>query len=309
MGYYNRFITVNNSQLYLADNWPSSSRINIYNADETSAGPVLNSEDAITDQYVVLRDKILFFSGTSGSDSGFEPYVFDGSKIEIIQDYYSGPGNSYYSAFSNLVTMGDYAYMNITDGSSYHVCRTDGTVGNLTAITPAGMYQISNLTLLNSQLVFTGKENSGFDFILWKSNGTSEGTEELEDSTGETVVVSGNLIKINNKIYGITTRNGKSAIFVTDGTEYGTSILTDIPDGVSLNILHIHYPYLICNGRGGIYGQELWLYNLEDNSSINRPQMFRDMVTGGDFFNDPGSNSDEGPNATEYNNRIYFIDI
>jgi len=201
---------------------------------------------------------------------GYELWVTDGTSAgtSLVQDLNPGPS---YSNPSYIADMGNgkavFQATDPTHGSELWV--TDGTNAGTSLvgdITPGvnGTYPQDIAGLGNGKAVFDDSSHSQ----LWVTDGTAAGTSVV----ASVALYAG--VRTNNHVYFTGLSNGKALfqandgthgyeLWVTDGTNAGTSMVEDInPGSVDSAPSHIT---AIGNGKAlfeaddGTHGEELWV--------------------------------------------------
>ena len=134
---------------------------------------------------------------------------------------------------------GQVLFNGLDSGGQRGLWETDGTVAGtheLTGIAGAsttgiGLYP-SDLTVLNSHVLFVGVDSSGHTG-LWTTDGTAAGTHELTAIAGAQTKGSGldpsDLTSYNGEVlFSGVDSGGKSGLWTTDGTAAGTHELTGV---------------------------------------------------------------------------------
>jgi len=161
------------------------------------------------------------------------------------------------------------------NSDDFELWKTDGTSGGTVLVkdifTGSGLFGdgsfITQLTNLNGTLVFSASELGNFFVKLWKSDGTSAGTQplsgEFNGSFGSNLdefTVVGSTLYFNGNV------SEGSELWKSDGTCAGTQLVRDIfpgADGINPNS---SFPSDLTNFNGTLYftatdgfgGRELW---------------------------------------------------
>jgi ELWxxDGT repeat protein len=196
-----------------------------------------------------------------------------------------------------------------TDGSSANTFQLKDINQSTNNAIPYGSFRS---TILNHKIFFAAQENLSGRTELWTSDGTASNTIKVKDKlpnlsrefpqfTGklETLIDTLN----NNLVFsGIDTLRGEE-IWISDGTNAGTSILKDINLGLRnskpLDPIRLGSK-LFFNANDGIHGREMWV---SDGSSTG-------TVLLKDFYlnnNSPFTDYETIRSKTIFNGKLYFI--
>lgn len=240
----------------------------------------------------------------------------------------------------------------------YELWKTDGTsngtqlVKDINVGSNSGISVFSNTTptVFNNHLFFSADDGvNGTE--LWKSDGTEAGTVLVKNINTDPMIENGNgifggITSINNKlVFEAFDALHNRELWVSDGTETGTTILKDINLGIGwgayLDGLVSLNNTLFFVGSNGTNGFELWktdatatntvmVKNLENSSSSSNPKKLTaalnkfffvaDSTSFGNqrlFVSDGTTNGTKkvtngvktviGPsNLIEYQNNLYF---
>jgi len=184
----------------------------------------------ITD--VQINEKLVIPFGDA--TNGIEPWSTDGSEAGtiLIEDVVTGNSSSIPFEYSDLYRYNDayyYTYYN-GDASKFYRVTPEGT----TVVKDA--FTASYFADLNGILYFQGYTNpwtTSAGRVLYKSDGTTANIEIVKDMTPDTHLdqIITKLFRYDNKLfYSAVTNDGSNnnALWVSDGTEAGTSVLVDI---------------------------------------------------------------------------------
>ncbi len=173
---------------------------------------------------IVAIDNIIYFTAISGNDNQRRLWRSDGTEngtYEIIlssglvQNYPVNPElltvvgtKLFFKGFSNQ------GYLWVSDGINTRPINNTNISGNL-----------GNLLSVNGKLIFTGER-------LWISDGTVEGTHEINTGFYDIPLYPVCLLEFNNKVYFFSNyfpSNGNSggALWESDGTHIGTKIIKE----------------------------------------------------------------------------------
>jgi len=259
-------------------------------------------------QFAVLGSTV-YFQATDGTN-GYELWKSDGTDAGtvLVKDIYSGASSS---NPITLTAMGSYVYFSATDGTTNgtELWKSDGTSGGTVMVKDiwpgTSSSSPAKLMVIGSTLFFRAADStaSGYRGVeLWKSNGTTIGTTQVEDIYP---VVSGS--SFPDYLTAVGTTLFFSAFDGTNGTElwksdspYGsanTVLVRDVYTGGSSSS-----PQYITNVNGilffsaydGINGIELWLSG-GDSATTG---LVKDIYVGG---------SSQPINLAVHNNNLYFM--
>ena len=271
----------------------------VWVSDGTPAGTVMLAPDIFFRANGGLLNSKFYFAATSAA-TGTELYSTDGTigGTTLVKDIF--PGGTGSSPYQNFALLNGYLYFSAaTAAEGRELWRTDGTAAGTTLVkdifpgttgsnTGTGYNILSN----GSFLLFGAASTTG-DVELWKSDGTTAGTQLLKDintfadqgskpnyfnNLGSTI-----LFMANDSTHG-------NEIWKTDGTTAGTTLLRDINAGTASSVTYAYFREV--NGKyfftadNGVNGNELWA---TDGTTANT-SMIKDIF--------PGTN---GSYATMYN--------
>jgi len=142
--------------------------------------------------------------------------------------------------------------------------------------------------------------HDGLDYVLWSTDGTSDGTNKIETSTGDRVNVSTTtqFIPFKDKIYfsGQTDEQPGLELWCTDGTPEGTQMVKDLVSGFipgDPSDMKIFNGKLYFAGQNTIFGSKvLW-------SSDGTEAGTRMLSLNEEYIYDPKE-------FTEYDGSLYF---
>ncbi|RYZ52871.1 MAG: hypothetical protein EOO14_16180 [Chitinophagaceae bacterium] len=227
------------SELYITDGTPAGTQL----LKDIIPGPT-GSEPS--DDFVLHNGFLYFTANAPGF--GREIWRTNGTEAgtTMVGDLTPGPAGSGIKGSFNFFSAGSYMLFTMpTTAEGYELWRTDGTAGGTAMvkdINPGNpSSEISTYTLFNNQVFFAAK-TAAHGVELWKTDGTTDGTQLVKDirtGTPSSLNVSSGLGTVN--IFSTYALNGKllfmandgvhgEEIWVTDGTEAGTSLLKDIND-------------------------------------------------------------------------------
>jgi len=174
--------------------------------------------------------------------AGIEPCYTDGTPegTGILKDI--APGATEVGGMgSPTIYNGLLYFVGNTQGIGYELWVTDGTEEGTERILDLGNGDISGLAptsgmyVYNEELYFAGAVETEYDWQLWKSDGTEQGTAQVSNFTGvdgETPPYMGDAFVFNNLLYfrKAVSLGAGVILWSSDGTEDGTiKAVTPIP--------------------------------------------------------------------------------
>ena len=137
----------------------------------------------------------------------------------------------------------------------------------------ASTVELTTLTILEvlqgpqSQVAFDGELYFVKDGQLWKSNGTPQGTVIAAAPPG--TMLNGIFARTDSLFLVGTSPDSGREVWISDGTDTGTTLLNDINLGVKSSILNYQFgislqlqsnvPHIFFAADDGIHGNELWV--------------------------------------------------
>ncbi len=190
----------------------------------------------------------VLFSGNDGT-TGNELWFSDGTASGTVLLLDISPGTTA-SSPNTFVDMGSYALFTANNGSANgnELWRTDGTIAGtfmvkdifpgLSASSPAGTTRIGSFAYFRAQ---GSLESGGTNFELWRTDGTDAGTFLVKNIRVATSSSTGSsspagFTEFNGFVYfaaneGSTAGRTGVELWRTDGTEVGTTLVSDINTG------------------------------------------------------------------------------
>jgi ELWxxDGT repeat protein len=249
-------------------------------------------------------DGVLVFDADSGTVvaegglAGRELWRSDGTEAGtyLIKDIF--PGNNGVFAFSSdpsyLTEMNGEVFFQAQSNTAVgrELWKTDGTEAGTVLvkdINPAGFNSGSpaDLVKVNGTLFFTANSDFPSDstFELWKSDGTTAGTELVYDLQGCPTCDISNMQAIGDQLYfsfddGVHGRE----LWTSDGSFFGTKMVKDInpgPDDSKPGALLEYNGLLYFKANDGVVGIELW----RTDGTPGGTELFADLRPGGDDSN------------------------
>lgn len=226
----------------------------LWRTDGTSAGTVLVNDiypgatGSYPDNLTVVGTDV-YFQANNGTN-GRELWKVNDAGSVLVKDIYSGTIGSTPGA---MQVLNNELYFTAYDAVSTRLWRSNGTEAG-TQLVKAALYNVSNLTVFNNQLVFIASEGvKGVE--LWRSNGADEGTALLKDinlSSGAYddltfgvnpgfMVAGSNLFFFAND--GI---NGRE-VWKTDGSTAGTALVKNLNNAAASSYFEASATFAVGN--------------------------------------------------------------
>jgi ELWxxDGT repeat protein len=247
---------------------------------------------------------VLIFDATDGTPiaegdvHGVELWRSDGTEAGtyLLKDI--APGDNGVLAFSSfpsyLTEMNGEVFFEASNNTviGRELWKTDGTEAGTVLvkdINPAGFNSGSpaNLVNVNGTLFFTANSDFPSDstFELWKSDGTTAGTELVYDLQGCATCDISNMQAIGDQLYfsfddGVHGRE----LWTSDGSFFGTKMVKDINPGLADGKPGALFEYnglLYFKANDGVVGIELW----RTDGTTGGTELFADLRPGGDDSN------------------------
>lgn len=188
------------------------------------------------------------------------------------------------NGFSRLVMLGGNAYFKVYFQGDTWLLKTDGTVAGTAILTKIQLQNVTtipdNLVVLNGVLYFL-KEHDDDSWGLWKTDGTQAGTEMRVSLNPPAVGNPHSLTLVNNRLFWIGNDGTGSKLMVSDGTQNGTSVVTEInPAGSITGIADMIGlgNHLIFSGRDPNHGWEPWI----SDGTLNGTHLLKDIEPSGE---------------------------
>lgn len=274
--------------------------------DGTIAGTHIISPTAPAGSSYTKAGNYVFYR-SSNSINGYEIWKTDGTEANtsMVKDIRVGSGSSI-SEYPLFMEFNGIFYFKADDGiHGEELWRSDGTAAGtymVKEINPgsahafdgmSNIYQNSLTTLnekgyavLNGYMYFAA--NDGTDSSIWRTDGTESGTTKAitVPSSGvydnRRVVINGTQNKIFFKTNSINSSYGNNALWSSDGTQSGTSLVYQTPITgyvqYKKNIVHNNELYFNVYGNNGkaimksdgtVAGTSIVIENYSDLSTIS----------------------------------------
>jgi ELWxxDGT repeat protein len=212
--------------------YDATSGTEVWRTDGTAAGTTRVSDigsGALSSNpcWLAAYQDRLFFSANEWNTSGTELWSAGGTAgaPTLIADIYPGASDS--GPLELLAVNGALYFFAREDMNGRHLWRSDGSAAGTRAIS-SGLEFDSSLAVAGNKLAFLRTLGSSFSSQLWTSDGTTAGTARVG-----TVLAFGPLHSSGSHAFfrGFSAQAGRSAPWVTDGTDAGTHLLveTDTP--------------------------------------------------------------------------------
>lgn len=212
---------------------------------------------------------------------------------ELVKDIWPGAGHSRIGPFAS---MGGAIFFAASDSVHGHeLWRSDGTADGTVLVkdVASGTSEfdslIEQLLSVNGTLYFTAFEEP-FPFgrrMLWKSDGTAEGTDQLID------IVPTRMYDVGGTLYFAY----GTQLWKSDGSESGTLLVKDIAPGrpySELDFLTLVNGTVFFRAIDEVYGVELWKSDGTESGTV----LVKDISTAGDSW---------PHELTEFQNALYFV--
>jgi len=240
----------------------------LWKSDGTSNGTVLvaniNPNAGSNPAGLFAMGTTLFFKANNGQ-TGEELWKSNGTALgtKLVKDINPQAGGSQILSF---ISLNNTLFFTANDGThGRELWKTnglpDGTV-QVKDINLNGNSDPVDLVVFNNQLFFSAATvvNGVFDRELWKTTGTELSTVRVKDINTNGASMANTLTVFNNALYF----NANAALYKTDGTEAGTTIVPIIDSatgeiGVGPNSLTVanNTLFFFTLGQPAL-GQELW---------------------------------------------------
>jgi ELWxxDGT repeat protein len=195
-------------------------------------------------------DKIYFTiwaSGTSEEEVWFTDGTSQGTqKIE-------GGGNTGSGSPTNMTTMFGSVYFAATNGSQYGLFKTDGTTQGTRLLEPIPG-KLKYFYASHNLLYFIQVHPQAPTCVLWRSDGTTEGTWSLADLNSPDAVIDYETLSSGLVFFRV-----RNTLWRTDGTDGGTYPLRSFSSDIGW--IASAGEELLLAANDGVRGLELWRSN------------------------------------------------
>ena len=247
--------------------------------------------------------------------NGTELWMTDGTSAGTVLLKNINPGNGS-SAPMNFTEMGGKVYFTASDSRGYELWVTDGTtvgtlfVADINQTAPGASSTPKDMYAWNSKLYFTA-DNGVIGREPWVTDGTNAGTRLIRDMFPGISDMLDTSYSTDNLPYFAGTSAGlfftanspvyAQELWVTDGTDAGTRLLTDLRSGPGASYAKSGVSFngkIYFSASSAYFGQELWSTDLTTQNT----QQVVDIYPGAPS----GMRTDVAHNMVVYNDRLYF---
>jgi ELWxxDGT repeat protein len=290
-------LTAVNSTLFFSALDSFSEGFELWKSDGTTVGTVLVKDvnPGAPDSYLQDLTNVngtLFFSAIHAS-YGQELWKSDGTTggTSLVKDLYSGTAGS---GARFLVSFGGLCYFTASDGTTgRELWKSDGTAGNATLVKDIragsmGAFDpkvIPQFVSIGGTMYFAATNGlsaeSGSGRELWKTDGTSGGTQMVKDIRPGDSSSDPYWLAIRNGSLMFNADDGSlgKELWTSDGTSGGTSLVKDVR--ATWNVSHIYGMVeadqeLYFTADDNTHGPELW----KSDGSLGGTNIVKDLNSG-----------------------------
>lgn len=277
----------------------------------------LSSAIAGNGKFFSADESKAFFYGNDGV-TGYELWVTDGTEAgtHLVKDINSGSGNT------NIEVSKSAYGTNMRDGKLYFFAPSDeyGVEPWVTDGTEEGTFMLKDIAAgtlsssipsvlklfyeYNDQMYFVASQFNSYEDVLYKTDGTVEGTTFVKN-TGATMVT--NFFEKDGLMYFISSQGNETKIWSSDGTEQGTEVISTFPSNFTIGSINSLQPIEV---NGTLYvklrhdNTGVELYKLDE--SFN-PVLVKDISEGTPSGLTTISSYDDALPLQKYDDKIWFL--
>lgn len=269
-------------------------------------------------QELFVFNNILYFFATTATN-GTELWKSDGTSggTAMVKDI-NPTGSSFDNAYTNFFENNGILYFAATNGTDgIELWKTDGTgTGTVMVsnINPSGSSDPDEFTVLGNEVIFSANDGTN-GRELWKTNGTTTSlvknlaTDPFVGSSPSQFILFNGKLYFTASILNLSTSTISNGIWVTDGTNGGTTLVKDgfnAPPFLLFAIFINNKFYFTASTDDE--GNEIWS---SDGTAANT-EIFIDINPGPDdsgpflFFDYLSITSLQDIHARLYNGKIFF---
>jgi ELWxxDGT repeat protein len=173
-----------------------------------------------------------FLFAASGNGYGRELWKSNGAPggTRMVTDLSEVDGSS---DPQDLTVLGDKILFTASDGAVERLWVTDGTAGNVTALTPADSTQLPAGLIVAGKYVFFWESGVGVGQVptLLRTDGTQAGTMALHAFPDPNALVGAPLVALGSRVFfPAHDSSGIEQLWVSDGSPSGTMLSLSVPD-------------------------------------------------------------------------------
>jgi len=248
---------------------------------------------------ISFQNKLYFSGAVNYNDGGSELFRYDDTTVSLFADI-NVPGHSYPADLYN-VNDDYFLFTAYNDASGRELYASDGLstwqVKDIQPGTESGMENGGNdyfqYVVLNNKVYFFAREDgNGFD--LWRTDGTSAGTEKVAELNEFNLGIKGFIIVFNNEIYFTMSVGGESEMYKYEDV---TNSVTKVFE-VNMSGSSTPSQYSIINNH---------LFFVANNVTNEREWYYTDGIASPTMIN-LNETLSTNPNQTiVYDDKIYFV--